>query len=247
MPNSVAIGIGVGLGGEVGASNPIPASAPKLWFDASTLELSDGTAVDTWTDSSGNGYDATATLTTRPLLKTNIVNGKNVVRFDGSNDYMTCGNAYAWGTDLTFVVVFKFNAVVNFQQIISKSTGGAGGMELRRNVGNDLLQFTDNVASTISGTANLDAFHIHVCQFNNTTFSNGYFKDGATNNGSNTFAAPMSDKSTSILLGARNVGTPALFANMDLAEIVVYDRVITTTERDAIEVYLGSKYGITVA
>lgn len=240
-------GLGTGRGQVSG--NPIPSTLPKLWFDASTLLLSDNTPVDTWVDQSGNGYNATATLTARPLLKTSVLNGKNVVRFDGINDFMTCGNAYAWGTSMSFVVVFKFiTTTTAFQQIISKSDGGFGGLELRQNVTNDVIQWTNSTFSLTSGAGNFTSFGIHVVTFlNQSPWTGQIFKNGATNLGSNNWSAPgASNSSQSILLGARVVASPALFANMDLAEIIVYDRVITTQERDSIENYLGLKYGITV-
>lgn len=59
------------------------------WWKADSLSLSDGDPISTWTDSSGNGKDATATLTTRPLYKTNIFGSMPAVRFDGSNDFFS--------------------------------------------------------------------------------------------------------------------------------------------------------------
>jgi hypothetical protein len=43
--------------------------------------LSDGDPVSSWTDSSGNGHTAAQTGSARPIFKTNILNGKPVVRF----------------------------------------------------------------------------------------------------------------------------------------------------------------------
>lgn len=55
-------------------------------FDARTLALNDGDSVGTWTDSSYNSEDATASGTARPTFKKSILNGNPVVRFDGSNN-----------------------------------------------------------------------------------------------------------------------------------------------------------------
>ena len=68
-----------------------------LWLDASAITgLNNNDPVATWSDRSGNGNDATqATATNRPLYKTNIVNGKPVVRFDGVDNYLTFGDLAA--------------------------------------------------------------------------------------------------------------------------------------------------------
>ena len=59
-----------------------------LWLKADAIQgLADGQTVNTWTDSSGNGNSPTTTVGT-PIYKTNIVNGKPVVRFAGGGHRM---------------------------------------------------------------------------------------------------------------------------------------------------------------
>lgn len=67
-----------------------------LVLDARRLTgLNDGDAVSTWADVSGNGWDATSSSTQRPLYKTSIQGGQPVLRFDGSNDILSCAAAGA--------------------------------------------------------------------------------------------------------------------------------------------------------
>lgn len=64
----------------------------NIVLDSRYLTDADGTALQTWTDRSGNGKDASqATLANRPLVKTgsNGINGNPVVQYDGSNDFMS--------------------------------------------------------------------------------------------------------------------------------------------------------------
>jgi hypothetical protein len=57
------------------------------WFQAESLALNDGDAVASWTDLSGNANHAVqATEANKPLYKASVLNGKAVLRFDGSND-----------------------------------------------------------------------------------------------------------------------------------------------------------------
>lgn len=93
------------LARSAGVAAFTPASLPNLlgWWEADSLALSDADPVPTWGDQSVNAnHLAQATSGNRPIYKTNIVNGKPVVRFDGSNDFfsltstMTLGSAWSW-------------------------------------------------------------------------------------------------------------------------------------------------------
>jgi hypothetical protein len=70
-----------------------------LWLDAndlSTITTVSG-VVSQWNDKSGNAKHATqSSSTSRPLLSSNILNGRNVIAFDGLNDWLTCGVASDW-------------------------------------------------------------------------------------------------------------------------------------------------------
>ena len=55
-------------------------------YDATALSLSDDDSVETWVDESGNGHDLTSG--TSPTYKTDVINGKPVVRFDGVGEFL---------------------------------------------------------------------------------------------------------------------------------------------------------------
>lgn len=68
---------------------PTEISGLKGWYDASTLTGADGSAVSQWLDSSGNEANMfQSTTAAQPSLQTAELNGKNVVRFDGIDDFM---------------------------------------------------------------------------------------------------------------------------------------------------------------
>ena len=63
-------------------------STNRLWLRADDLRyLNDGDPVSTWTDTSGNSFDATQTGTARPVLIKDTINGLPAVYFDGVDDY----------------------------------------------------------------------------------------------------------------------------------------------------------------
>lgn len=69
---------------------PKSLSATAAWDSRYVSGLSDGNAVSTWSDLSGNGNDATqATGTRQPLYKTAIIGGAPSIRFDGTDDNLS--------------------------------------------------------------------------------------------------------------------------------------------------------------
>jgi hypothetical protein len=82
-----------------------------LWQDSArtTPATADGDPVGAWDDASGGGNHATqATAGFRPLLKTAIVNSKPVIRFDGTDDFLSA--AIAADASVTAFFVAKKNS-----------------------------------------------------------------------------------------------------------------------------------------
>ena len=74
--------------------DPASIAGLKLWFDAADLGLTDGALVSSWTDKSGQGYHLVGTGAQRPTYRTNVRNGKAVLRFDGTGNYLQQSVAY---------------------------------------------------------------------------------------------------------------------------------------------------------
>lgn len=68
-------------------SDPSSIAGLVGWWKADALTLADGDPVSSWTDSSGNGFDATqATPANQPVFNTGQLNGLPAVNFNGSSD-----------------------------------------------------------------------------------------------------------------------------------------------------------------
>ena len=99
------------------ANNWTPAELPThLWFDgadASTITHSSN-AVSQWRDKSGNNRHANQdTAANQPQFVSNALNGKSLLRFDGSDDRMEFTGGFVPGD---FVVLFK--RVNNAQSVV---------------------------------------------------------------------------------------------------------------------------------
>lgn len=99
----------------------LDASDDQTLYDATTggsLVAADGT-VARWEDKSGNGRHATqGTSANRPARKTAIQGGKDVLRFDGSNDSLSIPNSTATfkflhSQNSTVFAVFKSGTTAN--------------------------------------------------------------------------------------------------------------------------------------
>ena len=103
--------------------NPRAAGA-TLVLDARLITgLSDGTGVQTWSDVSGGGNDATqATSGLRPLYKTAVQGGQPGLLFDGTNDSMSSAYAPTSG-DVTVFALFKPDSPPAFSRIVDKDYG----------------------------------------------------------------------------------------------------------------------------
>lgn len=81
-----------------------------LVLDARYIAQADNTAVSTWTDRSGSGYDfAQATGANQPTLQTGEVGGSSIVRFDGSSDYLVRSDTGFPTGNYTFICLSKQN------------------------------------------------------------------------------------------------------------------------------------------
>ena len=123
-----------GFFGGAQAFSPSNIAGLSFWLDATTglfdatsggsAVTTDGSAVARWEDQSGNSRHITqATLASRPILKTAIQNGKNIIRFDGTNDILRRSGAFVHdqGAATIFVVV-SANTGVNNRLVIEGRT-----------------------------------------------------------------------------------------------------------------------------
>ena len=233
-------------GGGAAAFSPTDIAGLQLWLDASQITgLNDGDAVAAMTDYSASSGDlAQGTASKRPTYKTAIKNGLPVVRFDGVDD--TLGNSSWTALDgLTgatqFAVAKQFyngggdvffysNGRLTLQQFIGEryyyqSAGNSGRVATAS--GQWIVDCVVFDGSQVGNAARLVAFQNAVQQ--TLTFTG-------------TIGASLSTSTGYQLSGVNTV--PIAPQQADFAELLIYNRVLTSQERAKVLDYLNGKWAI---
>jgi hypothetical protein len=219
----------------VGAYSP-PTSGMVLWLRADSMNLSDGALVNTWPDQSGAGNDATAYTWAnwQPEFKTNIVNGKPVVRF-GTYTYsqLKTANAVVANPPMTAFVVYKNRTAVFDKGIIDF------GNVFFVDQGNGNARLQQWSLWTVYATVAIptSAFGVQTVLINGA--SSSIWLNGTSQATPDMSAATLG---ASVWIGAKR--NTSCVSNADIAEVIIYNTALSSTDRQGLEGYLMSKYGI---
>jgi hypothetical protein len=242
------------------AAQSIPGAHLQLWLraDAGVDTLNTGT-VFRWHDQSGKGNDAIQGDASRqPVLVPGILNEKPVMRFDGVNDKLGFTGSTPMSQFTLFMVVKNDTAVLGSAHSDHVMAFGAptgdgyfilfGGLDRisdRINIGGP----NGGVRATAANIAAYGEWRI-ISIVTNQTIYNTTLRW----NGSNAVMSPDggTDISISVPMGTGGgIGgadnSPfgfLLTAHCDFAETIVYDTVLTDSQRLGIEGYLNVKYNV---
>ena len=237
--------------------SPIDVAGLAAWFKADSLTLADGDPVSTWNDSSGNSRDATGGGgSANPTFKTNVINGLPIVRFDGSNDFLTHATFTNSGSSIFFVISGS-SANTGNDGIYSWTDGGddyAGGDPLTYSTG-----YTGGPSGFSGIWRGIGTFFTNITTAYEAFFSYNVIVSDAgsgdvtmtirkseTTLETKTAAGLLSNSMQNCFIGARGSGASAgaPFYNGDFAELIIYDVDIGATDRDKVELYLKTKYNL---
>lgn len=230
--------------------DPRRISGLELWLDgsdSSTITLN-STTVSEWRDKSGKGNHATqGTANNQPAYTAATLNGKAVVTFSGSPKELL--TSLSVSPPFSVIAVVKENAphvgiyagpstFVNIGFGDASSFGGnkwAAWGGTRAVYGNASASVTTNptiVQNIISGTSFPGDISI---------FANG------VGGGATTYTAGTAPGSTldSLRIGHRGSTAGEYWVGY-IAEVLIYSRALSTSERAAIDRALGRKWGIAV-
>lgn len=209
-----------------------------LWLDAdddTTLSLS-GSNVTQWDDLSGNDNHATPLTTdVRPKSGTRTINSKNAIEFDGT-DFLETPDLEL--TEYTEFIVFQAdNVITDGASLTTAIMGGAGGKDTRYIRRSDLWLWEDGVQAIPSTNISTNGVYISTASHDATTLDAELRLNGESQGVVN--RAMPTGGTTPYRIGAFSTN---LWYDGVIAEIIVYDRVLSAAEKQQVEAYLTAKW-----
>jgi hypothetical protein len=206
-------------------------------YDATKISGSDGDPIGSWTDQEGSDNLTENTSSKKPTLRTNGINGKQILEFDGSDDMLTA----SFGTTITqpdqiFTVAKKRSSGSSSRETIHETSTNPGRQLLDSDGDSTWRIFAGN--NLDSGTNDDTSAHVYTTLYNG---SNSVLRrDGVQIASGNAGTEDL----PSFRVGADH--SPAHYGDYDIAEILIYDADLSDSDRDGVESYLGDKWGISV-
>ncbi|MDB6040772.1 MAG: Coagulation factor 5/8 type domain protein [Verrucomicrobiales bacterium] len=228
---------------------PIPADGLELWLRADKGVTADGGVISKWDDSSGNFNTAIANseLGTAPTLVPSVLNGQPVVRFNGVKDELVVNSSpsIAITGDISTFFVVRFENFDTFRAVWAKTAGNqprpsdyytlpsSGVPNVFRGGAGGIANFQGD------GPVPANTPAIVGWDMVGTTIT--HYVDNQPN-GSGDITVTPTDAGDPLLIGTRGDQFTRMMG--DIAEIVIYNRGLTETERNQIHDYLRKKYGL---
>jgi hypothetical protein len=237
-----------------GAALSAPRNVPGLtaWYDASSASnftFTTNPNIATWLDIAGGGYHLNATNT--PQFVSNAQNGLGVVRFVAASTQYLQNTTLPFYPERTIFIVRKFSLtsgqpVIGFPTRFTDTWRGLyvwATNEYGFNTWNGDSYGTSSFSST--------AFQIDTATFRETSPTpfdstwelrvNGSVKSLSTLRGTH---VDRQQYANGLYVSRGGAAGGSQHLQGDIAEILVYDSVLTTTQKETIEAYLTSKWGI---
>jgi hypothetical protein len=227
-----------------------------LWLDAadaSTVTESGG-AVSQWNDKSGNSrHAAQATAASRPTVLTASQNGRNVLSFDGSNDFLLTTAASYSAVEYYLVGLFAGSSTQNRLYYAARTspnankgaasditcglgygfdTPGTGGSLKWTNVGANATAAQVN-GSDVSSLASYNNYEIGISPASGWFIANQTISASASGSKQFCIGADIFD----------TVGNRHIQASM--AEFIIISSSLNTLDRQKLQGYLAHKWGLT--
>jgi hypothetical protein len=232
--------------GGVGSS-----TSNLVWLEADSLAgLTDGEAITTWSDGSGNNLDfSQPDPAYKPIYKANILNNKPVVRFDKTNGRIR----------RTAFANFPTTAITTF--LVNKNAENGDGVLSYASTGsnNDFLIFNSSSLNLYRGVnrnsgiaINNNSWHIVDASWRSSDGAMAFWIDGSesytntlqtgtsiTQNGCLAIAGEQDAIDGSYDAGQAHTG--------DFAEVIVYNIYLNKAQRIIVTNYLAAKYSLDIS
>jgi hypothetical protein len=236
--------VGVTIRATATLASPDTFSGLVQWIQASSLDgtHTDGQAVGSITDKSSNRTVFSGSP--YPILKKSIINGVSVMRFGGVGSLVgtiTNANVFSAVGMTAFVVMFENtgsvfnNAWSQVDDIDLQGINTAAGYQIGLG-----WQRPPRLEGGTQGTG-LNVWHIYSYTKDSTSNQNVLVDNVSKNSGGGFTNWPSLAGTSTAYIG--NWGpSPTYYLTGDIAEIIIYNRKLTTTEYDAVYNWVATRY-----
>jgi hypothetical protein len=214
---------------QEGVFSPDDIAGLQGWWKADALALSNDDPVVTWADSSAAANDLTLIGGNSPLYKT-----IPTVRFDNADDGMGVNGIGLVAGELTLFAVYNSQSTSGSHRAVQ----GSNNWLIGPYDGKHEL-YAGNFASPAGPAVQAGVFVIQTVTLDSSTATN--YIDGAS---IGTVSSPTYPGANLFL--AYSVGSPPYpeALNGDVAEVLVYDSLLSDPDREDVEAYLTDKWGL---
>ncbi len=221
-----------------------------IWFDASTLGLSNNAHVTNWIDNSGNNNDGTqGTSASQPTFKTSQIGGKSAVVFDGSDDFIPFNGNLIAGKDYTVILVTQRRTSGSRRLIMGGTNNGANKnlhIFWQNNSNFRSHHWSNDLSTAMNSGAGKNANEYGIFS---TRLRSGDASAQRKNYQNNNELGSINNANTLISWDGAALARfrgPAYY-DVDIAEVIIYATALNDAQLDIVHNYLNVKYGITIA
>ena len=228
----------------------------SLWLKADSGVTLDGSNVTAWADQSENGKNATTENggADSPIFVSSAQNSNPAIQFnnsalDGASFMRIASPAFNLKNSTAFFVAKQLNQIIFARLFSFLSASGADyntndGLAVLYNNTTDPRQFQieNNSGNAFENASNYEAFGVASYTITSGGLITPFFNSIAGTTHTNADMASTNGADALIAQGSQFLGGSSL--DGQIAEIVIYSRVLTTPERQQVEAYLNEKYAI---
>ena len=251
-----------GPGGVGSANGGTGQPRNVIWLDASSLRLANGNTLASWTDRSGNNLVFTTTLNSpdAPEFATSVINGRPVIRFNGSNSerlVLPSFNGMPTQAVTTIMVIKETSLEPDGSALLSYAVSDTDNEYMLFNSNNSGVgTLKTHVNSSTGSSSELGSgsltggFDIFTAQWRANNGRTVHRLNGDAKSSAIYSTTPISSGGTMAIGGDQDQVDSGYATDQDLdgdiAEVLMYDDYLNNAQITIIENYLSAKYDITI-